>query len=168
MQYCEILQYLLNYFVMLQYQSIAILCNSIAIQYYWNHPWPRCFSALERSVLDVSCVCCICLFEQWMYRCMLSSCRYRRWLSPDWSQNGNIFNISVTVIVVIRVVGWGWCSCWTSTQVCLSLYNCCVQLVAWCVMRRRVSPMKPIVRLVGCNSVMLRAYHAHFWFSCKS
>ena len=40
MQYFEILQYLLNYFVMLQYQSIAILCNSITIQYYWNHPWP--------------------------------------------------------------------------------------------------------------------------------
>ena len=38
MQYFEILQYLLNCFVMLQYQSIAILCNSIAIKYYWNHP----------------------------------------------------------------------------------------------------------------------------------
>ena len=23
---------------MLQYQNIAILCNSIAILYYWNHP----------------------------------------------------------------------------------------------------------------------------------
>ena len=35
----EILQYLSQYFVILQYQSIAILYNNIAIKYYWTPPW---------------------------------------------------------------------------------------------------------------------------------
>ena len=37
----------MQYFKILQYQSIAILCNTIAIQYYWNHSWSGDFELLD-------------------------------------------------------------------------------------------------------------------------
>ena len=40
--------------------------------------------------------------------------------------------VSVTVVVGEDVIGWGWCNGWASSRLSLSLslYSCCVQLVA--------------------------------------
>ena len=99
------------------------------------------------------------ILVQWMCRWMLSPWRYNWWNCVDLSQKGDTLIVSVTVVVIRGIMGSGWWNFWASSRVFLSLYSCCVQLVAWCVMSRRVGPMNPIFRSGDWTSPMLRAYH---------
>ena len=67
---------------------------------------PKCLSARAMSILDASRVCCRCVFEQCMWRWMLSSCRYYRGLSPRLEHKGHSFIASVTTSLVSGFTGW--------------------------------------------------------------